>query len=305
MAPRIVLHTGFMKTGSTFLQKNVFPALPSVALHSYAHGQPFVNMGIRLRSGAPESAWPAEIKTLKGWVARSDRPVHLFSWEGLVGGYLDDYRQFGDLTRFLKTAFPDGHVLLFIRRQADLAESLYRQALQTYHFPTVAAFLNRTPSGFGAFRPGGHANIDVTRLNYLAFVEAYEAAFGAERVHVIPYEWLRADPDRFYGALSAALGTPVSAPENPVQENRGYSVLAASIALFINRLYRTPHNPRGLVSPRALDLRLLLQRGLDRLVYAKGALVPADWRAEIMALHAEDNRALDARRNLGLEALGY
>lgn len=305
MAQRIVLHTGFMKTGSTFLQKGVFPTLPTVALYSYADGGGFVELADRLRRGAPESTWPTEIKTLHGWLARSDRPVQLFSWEGLVGGYLADYRQFGDLTRFLKAAFPDAHILLFIRRQADLAESLYRQALHTYHFPTVRAFLNRTPTGFGRHRADGAANIDVASLNYLPFVEAYEAAFGAERVHVVPYELLQADPDRFYALLSAALGTPVSPTTPRDWDNRGYSVLAARIALLLNRVYQTPHNPWGLVSPRTLDLRTLLQRGLDGATYMKGALIPADWRSEIMALHAESNRVLDARRNLGLEALGY
>jgi hypothetical protein len=305
MDPRIVLHTGFMKTGTTFLQNGVFPGLPQVALHSYADGRPFVEMGIRLRNGAPESAWPAEIETLHGWVARSDRPVQLFSWEGLVGGYLADYRQFPDLTRFFKRAFPDAHVLLVIRKQGDLAESLYRQALQTYHWPTVETFLNRTAEGYGAFRPEGLANIDVRSLDFLPFVEAYEAAFGADRVHVVPYEWLRAEPDRFYAALSAALGTPVSAPAQASSDNRGYSVLAARIARRLNRFYRTPHNPRGLISPRFLDLRGLLQRGLDRVVQVKGDLIPAEWRAEIMALHARGNRALDQRRELGLVELGY
>lgn len=305
MDQRIVLHTGFMKTGTTFLQNGVFPGLPQVALYSYADGRPFVEMGIRLRKGAPEATWPEEIDTLHGWTARSDRPVQLFSWEGLVGGYLADYAQFGDLTRFLKTAFPDAHILLVIRRQGDLAESLYRQALQTYHWPSVDEFLNRTAEGYGAFRPGAPANIDVRSLGFLPFVAAYEAAFGADRVHVVPYEWLRADPERFYGALSAALGTPVTPPVSANADNRGYSVLAARIARRLNPLFRSDHNPRGLISPRLIDLRGVLQRGLDKVFYTKGELIPAQWRSEIMALHAEGNRALDRRRNLGLVGLGY
>jgi len=305
MDQRIVLHTGFMKTGTTFLQNGVFPALPQVALYSYADGRPFVDMGIRVRKGAPESTWPAEIGILHGWTARSDRPVQLFSWEGLVGGYLADYAQFPDLTRFLKTAFHDAHILLVIRRQGDMAESLYRQSLQTYHWPTVETFLNRTAGGYGAFQPAGQANIDVRSLNFLRFVEGYEAAFGAERVHVVPYEWLRADPERFYAALSAALGTNVTTPSRVGADNRGYSVLAAGVARTLNPLFRTEHNPRGVLDPRVVDLRGFLQRVVDRAIPAKGDLIPAEWRREITALHAADNRALDARRGLGLAALGY
>lgn len=306
MAPRVVVHTGFMKTGSTFLQNSVFPALPDVQLHSYAGDRRFIDLSIGVRSGATPPDCSATMSELRGWLRGSSKHTHLYSWEGLVGGYLNDYRELETVTGFLKEAFPDAHILLAIRRQDTLIESLYRQSLQTYHFSTVPQFLNRSADGFGAFRPDAPANLDVRSLSFEPFVAAYEQAFGPDRVTVLPYEWLRSAPDRFYAGLSESLGVTVPPPPpDAARENRGYSVLAARVAFMVNRFYKSAHNPKGVIPLKPLDPRYLLQQGLDRLVYVKGDLVPADWRSEIMALHAEGNRALDKRLGLGLKELGY
>jgi hypothetical protein len=303
MAKRIVLHVGFMRTGSSFLQAKVLPGLSEVATYSYGH--PFIPLAIGVRNATPGATLTAQRQALIDWVEASDRPIQLFSWEGLVGGFLADYRQFPAVTDFLKSTFPDAHVILFIRRQADLVDSLYRQALHTYHFPHVSEFLNRTSSGFGAFREGPSANIDVRSLAFGPVVDRYEAMFGADRVHIIPYELLRLDAGRFYCRLSKAIGATVPPVQGTELHNRGYSAASAGIARRLNRFFRTAHNPNGMIRPEALNLRAILQRGVDRLFYHKGELLPSEWREEIMALHAEDNRALDERRQLGLAALGY
>ncbi len=307
MVDRIVVHTGFMKTGTTFLQNVVFPKLPEVAVHSYADGRRFVDLSIGIRKGDTPPDCAEAAAEVRGWLNGSNKRTHLYSWEGLVGGYLNDYRELETLTSFLSCALPDAHILLMIRRQDTLIESLYRQSLQTYHFSSISQFLNRGAGGFGPFRAGAPANIDVRSLSFEPFVAAYERAFGADRVTVLPYEWLRKAPDRFYGGLSASLGVPVTPPppEEASRENRGYSALAARIAFLVNRFYRSGHNPKGILPLQPLNPRLLLQRGLDRLIYVKGDLVPEDWRREILALHAESNRALDERLGLGLRELGY
>lgn len=303
MTKRIVLHVGFMRTGSSLLQAEVFPGLSSVQTYSYGH--PFIPLVNGIRSATPDPPLAAQRQTLVDWVAASDRPIQLFSWEGLVGGFLADYRQGPAMTDFLKATFPDAHVLLLIRRQADLVDSLYRQALHAYHFPRVAEFLNRTPLGFGAFREGAPANIDVRSLAFGPVVDRYEAMFGADRVHIIPYELLRLDAPQFYRRLSDAIGATVAPVQGAEIHNRSYSAISASVALRLNRLFRTPHNPEGLIRTEALNLRAILQKGVDRLLYWRGELIPRAWSHEIMALHAEDNRALDQRRQIGLGALGY
>lgn len=314
MAPRVVVHTGFMKTGTTFLQKTVFPALAEVALHSYALGlkrggsadRRFIEMSVEVRNGVSPDSSRAIRDEMRGWMKGSNKRTHVYSWEGLVGGYLTDYRERDTMTGFLRDTFPEAHILLVIRRQDNLIESLYRQSLQTYHFSTVPQFLNRSIDGFGPFQPSGPANLDVRSLDFESLVASYERAFGADRVTVMPYEWMLNAPERFYAGLSQTLGVRVEPPVvTGIPPNRGYSILASRVAFLVNRLYRSAHNPRGLIPLKALDPRRILQDGLDRLIYVKGELIPTDWRNDILALHAKGNRALDERLGLGLKELGY
>lgn len=324
---RLVFHPGYMKTASTLLQGEVFPNVPEAAFYSYPSGFPHRASG--LRSDPDPAALAALAADMRDWIARSDQPLQLFSWEGLVGDYLGDYRDRPTMLSLMQQVAPEAQILLVIRRQAELANSLYKQALHRGHWPTAEAFLNYADGALGPFRPGAEANIAVASLDFDAAVRTYEEAFGAERVHVLAYEWLRSDPDRFYGALEAALGQPVPRPQPGKALNVGYNTASARLARRLNRLFRTPHNPRGLIPYRPFDAAMLrarhgsLRRKLLTLANApfdprwllqgqlgarlKGSpdLIPANVRTAIEAACAPSNAALDARRHLGLAELGY
>ena len=322
---RVVFHPGYMKTASTLLQGEVFPNLPDAAFYSYPSG--FPNRASGLRSD------PATLAALAGdmrdWIARSDQPLQLFSWEGLVGDYLGDYRDRPTMLALMQQVAPEAQIMLVIRRQADLANSLYKQALHRGHWPTVEAFLNYAGGELGPYRPRAEANIAVASLDFDAAVRTYEEAFGAERVHVLAYEWLRSDPDRFYGGLEAALGQPVPRPQPGKALNVGYNTASARLARRLNRLFRTAHNPRGLLPYRPFeadklrarpgsmrrklltianapfDPRWPLQGWPGNRLQGSPDLIPEAVRTAIVAACAAANASLDARRRLGLRELGY
>lgn len=323
---RVIFHTGFMKTGSTYLQRNVFPAIPHCRVHSYGAGDPFVPLVRDLRAAGrkPDPAQVEALRTMAGV-----EPIQLFSWEGLVGNFRNDHREFEWMSRFLRDAFADAHILLVLRRQPDLVESLYKQALQTGHSVTPDAFVNRRGDGFGAFRPDGPVNLDVARFDFDAFVETYERLFAPERVHVLPYELLRADRSAFADRLGDAIGTKVDLPQENSGANVGYNRTTARLARRVNRVYRTPHAPGGLIPYRpfdgwlernphrtplrrlasaanaACDPRALLQSRFAQRLPGGSEILPTEVRQAITTLHRESNRRLDARLNLGLRALGY
>lgn len=325
--PRSVFHIGYMKTATTLLQSEVFPALGACAFYSYP--SQFPHRAYAMRDNPADREWAALAADMRGWVAASDQPLQLFSWEGLVGDYLGDYRDRPTMLDLMRAVAPDAHVLLVIRRQAELANSLYKQALHRGHWPTAEAFLNYANGELGPFRPGAEANMAVASLDFDAAVRTYEQAFGPERVHVLAYEWLRSDPDRFYGALETALGQPVPRPQPGKALNVGYNTASARLARRLNRLFRTPHNPRGVfpyrpfeaarlrAAPGSLRRRLLtlanapfdprwpLQGWLGARLKGSSDLIPASVRTAIDTACAPSNAALDARRNLGLAELGY
>lgn len=307
-----------MKTSTTFLQQQLFPSLSDTALFSYGSG--FVEMMGAIRNAPPFAAHDADLERLRGWIAQATESRVLFSWEGLVGHYLSNHRDFATVTAFLHRAAPQARILLVLRRQSDLLESLYKQSLHTGHFNSPAGFLNDDGCDFGGHIPLAQANIDIRTLDFDRFVQGYEALFGAANVDVVPFEWLGRDPDRFYRMLGASLGCAIVPPGGARPANVGYSKPTAAIARRVNRLYRTPHNPGGLLPYRPfggaargwrrglnamLDPRNLLQGPVNRLFPPREPLFDSSLRARIMAAHAASNRALDHRRGLGLDMLGY
>ena len=324
---RTVFHIGYMKTATTLLQGEVFPRLEQASVHSYASR--FPHRAYALRDTRDQSDLAELANDMRSWIVASPDDLTLFSWEGLVGDYLGDYRDAGMMLDLMRRVAPDAHVVLVIRRQAELANSLYKQALHRGHWPRFEQFVNYRDGRLGPFRPDGPANMSIASLDFDAAVGRYEQAFGPDRVHVLAYEWLRTEPDRFWAGLSGALGRPVARPSATVTRNVGYNSTTARMARRLNRLFRTPQNPGGLLPYRPFDRRLqrgsasgawrklltalnapfdprwLLQGRLGQRMEGSSDLVPPPVRVAIDAACADSNRTLDRRRDLGLEALGY
>ena len=324
---RIVFHAGYMKTASTLLQGEVFPHVPDCDVYSYASG--FPHRVYALRDAPDDAKLRALADDMRSWTEASGKGLQLFSWEGLVGDYLGDYRDAAMMFELMRMVAPEGHVLLVIRRQGDLANSLYKQALHRGHWSTMKQFLNFADGRLGPFEPAGPANIAIASLDFDAAVRRYEEAFGAERVHVLVYEWLKHDPERFWTALAEVLNRSIEPPARGKALNVGYNAASARLARRLNRLFRTPHNPRGLLPYRPLDERVrrapkgsaarkllsalnapfdprwLLQSGFATRLQGASDLIPPEARRAIERHCAASNRALDQRRGLGLAALDY
>lgn len=323
----VVFHCGYMKTATTFLQSSVFPSLPDCAFYSFADG--FAHLADDLRQKPAPDAVSHQAGVVREWMARSDKELQLFSWEGLIGNSLENYAGFTELTGFLSDIAPQAKILLVIRNQADLCNSLYKQSLHRGHSPKIEEFLNYQAGAFGPFRPADAANMDIRSLDFDHAVQAYENAFGADNVHVLVYEWLRHDRQRFFNGLEECLGRKVSALDQGAALNVGYNSGAAMLARHLNRCYKTPHNPRGVLPYRPFDNylrtrpgrsiytrlagaanamfdpRFFLQNRLAARLPGTSDLLSRDIRAGIQRECAATNAALDKRRDLGLGALGY
>lgn len=322
-----LFHCGFMKTASSLLQVEVFPTLPDTKIYSYYSG--FAHRAYALRHSPDRSDFDALIRDAREWAARSSEQLQLFSWEGLVGDYLADYRGFEILTDLVEAICEKPKILLAIRAQPDMCGSLYKQALHRGHFCTIDRFVNYRDGELGSWRAGPEANMDVRRLDFDATVQTYEDRFGAENVHVLVFEWLFQQRDRFFDTLSQALDRPVDPPPPDRSVNVGYNTRTAAIARMVNRAFRSPQNPRGFFPYRPFerqfhaqrrrgggnrvvrkindlfDPRTILQGVLNSRISGSSNLLPDPIREAIFAEMAESNRKLDARRGLGLGDLGY
>jgi len=327
---RVYLHLGMPKTGTTFLQARYFPHLKGIRygdkeivelLDGVIHTNPLFLDLKRARRQARDALEKIAEESL------------LISHERLFGNMLKNYHDHAYLAGCLKAIFPGARLIVVVRRQDDLAESIYRQSLQSYYHQSVGSFLNYRGQTFkGSCDQLGLPNLDVRQLDLHRYVRNYVELFGRDHVAVLPYELLRHDRRAFLERLAAALHVAPFYPADGHQDNRSYSWLSCKIALLLNRFVRVegdgsrilqfipskpfssfldgkPPERRVYQILRAINSRLtlrhVLQNGLDRVVYVRRNLISPQKREAIMAFHRESNARLDGEFNLNLKLFGY
>jgi hypothetical protein len=186
---RVVFHIGYHRTASTFLQERVLPAMAVDAVI-----KPDVRALITEDAFAPEPVRAAWLPVRRD----PTRPL-VISAEQLSGRPAG-----GPPAQRLRTAdrlhalWPDAHVLLVIRNQLDLLLSIYsyRVLLRGLESRDLVTWID--------------ANADELRggLCYDALVAHYQARFGADHVHVVPFELLRRSEAAFLADVAAAIGAP-------------------------------------------------------------------------------------------------
>ena len=326
----IYLHVGMPKTATTFLQARWFPYLKGIRYQNNA----IRDLVDRIIYTNPILLDLRNIRhELDGLLANMDGEKLLISQERLFGNMLQNYHDNVYLAGCLKVFFPNAKVIIVVRRQDELAESIYKQALQSYYSQTLNSFLNYRNGAFAdSCDPLGLPNLDIKQLDLHRYVQNYIEHFGRENVCVLPYELLRDDRRAFLDKLSAALEVDPVYPANNYHENRSYSWTSCHVALVLNRFVRVegdgsrllqfiPNKPflsylnrraaekriyktLGNIS-RRLTLRHFLQEGLDRVIYIRRNLISKRKRDSIMAFHRESNAQLDQEFDLDLKRFGY
>jgi hypothetical protein len=239
----VIVHVGLHKTGSTWLQQEVFPFLDGVR---YTGG-----VSRRWLSGivAGEPVEPTFEVPTEGTV--------LWSSEVLAGPLWDPVEPEVAADR-VAAAFPGATILLFTRDPEEWRASVYGQ------YVNEGGFLS--PARFWASVPVATTGTDQERV-----IAAFRARFP--EVHVFAYEDIRADPDAVAGRVAAICGARLTTPPPGRLHNRSLSRPSRTVLRGWNRLFRRSRfNASPLVAvPRARDFRKVLQRYVD-------PLVPDRWR---------------------------
>jgi hypothetical protein len=252
----------------------------------------------------------------------------------LFGDPFLGFRDHVQVTESLRRLIPSAKIILTIRRQDDFLESLYRQFLRGYHFPTIDGFLSYANHQFAnpVRPPTTHPSINVWRLDYHVYAQNYAAAFGRDNVMVLPHEMLRADPQRFHAELAAFMGVEPYYPPDSSDINPSYSLVSCRVALLLNRFVRAPewerrpwrvipHEPlTPYLSRRAehgrtgrlldavnrrLSLLYMLENVVNHVPSPRGRLINDEKRALILDIHRASNQKLDEEYGIDLRQYGY
>ena len=297
----MLLHIGYHKTATTWLQRHVFdrsagsygapcPFLEQidqlVRPHPLEWDEDAVRAFFRDRVAAVESA---------GLVCAMSNEA--FSGNPHAGGY-----QNVEIARRLHAVFPEAQVLVVIRRQEDQVLSSYKQYVQRGGCLAPDRYFDHPHNYFRipGFRYGHFAHDQLIRL--------YQELFGRERVLVLPYEWMLKDRDDFLRRIFEFSGArPLG--DLPAQRERA-SLSAAAIALQrrLNRYFlRDDVNRSARFHVRSLPVWM---RRADRLL----APVLGRWceaalrrqvHARVAGRYAESNQRTVDLTGLPLAELGY
>jgi hypothetical protein len=209
-----VIHIGLPKTGSTFLQRRVFPLIHASNFYSsynnslpnslgwvYRINGPWLASGLSrgaLRSKL-EEAFEREMRNLSLSASREGCQSAvgrflLISSEGLVGVSSDPMLNADLCAELIRSQYPNARIVLILRRQDTWCASIYRQLV-------FAEDRYRRFIPFDEFfclnDNDGLCRVPVSVLAWDRLVETYQRVFGKSCVCVLPFELLLADAKAF------------------------------------------------------------------------------------------------------------
>lgn len=294
----MLIHVGYVKTGSTMLQERLFRD----------------DLGFRSIGGHREVRdkliLPAQIEYdrtdgFEQFSARAGKALDLglepvLSHERLSGNPISGGYDAILLRDRLHELFPEAKVLIVVREQRSMALSCYKQYVREGGAGGIAAYLNPPVAGKLPL-------FSERFLRYDLLVEAYMQRFGTERVKVVPFERLRGDLLGFVNSINTFCRKPALNRFDSEQVNRMSKPLATAIMAQTNRFfYRDNANPTAPFRWDGLSVAIerlaftpkILSRGLD-----------ARWRRRVEELFAgafsASNRRLQEYVTEDLAEFGY
>jgi len=297
-----VIHIGYHRTGSTFLQTQVFPNLSATSvlqpdLDELVHSDTFDAGAWRARF--------AEVHKL------DDERTTIISHE-LISGTPEGgppSRRARTALR-LREAFPDARIIVVVRRQQDYVLSVYgyRVLIRGLDRRSLAAYLAE------------HRDTLEPSLQYDLLVERYVELFGRDRVLVLAFEQLGKDMPGFVQRIVAYSGCP---SDHSFSRDRVNESTKSAAIIAINRALNSPldvtlgalrrggmishDNYLTLARPYFAFKERALNPLLRRAVGMRGAKValPAAWLERMRPVLAASNRRLATMASLDLASYGY
>lgn len=189
----IIIHIGFPKTATTWLQKKFYPNV-----ENYEYYMPWVS-NVEIIGVDPMDP----TYNMRKWKEKNNI---IISNENFLGiGRINGFIRIG-LAHRLKEIFPDAHIVIFIRNQIDLIASEYSWYVKnsgcTYSPRQFIHKRIRNPYNTFSYK--------LFHLNYDVIIDLYKNLFGEQKVHIFLYEELKSKPEAFVEKFSKQLNLKVN-----------------------------------------------------------------------------------------------
>ena len=298
-----LIHVGYPKTGSTWLQGKVFPAIEGATFLKKSHPLVRPLMANLLEAadrefkGATFSSFVAEMTG-----GRPDCRL-IVSDERLIENAERHGRSAFRTAVRLRDLFPDARILIVVRHQVGMIRSSYFQYVHEGGYLSFQRFL------------AGEDGFDPESLEYHRFVGAYQAHFGWDNVLVLPFELLQTDRQAFLTQIfgfASEEPPDLSDPTTDQPSNPSLSPVSRELLRVWNRLFRrTIYGPRPMLFgvPGAGHARGIMQRSIDPVFFQH---VPRVLRQKderrLLGMgerYAESNVLLESMAKVDIRRFGY
>jgi subfamily B ATP-binding cassette protein MsbA len=296
---RVVVHVGYYKTATTFLQRQLFSRIPAICNLGKPSTTGWPGRMVHDIVYAPDDRFDAA-KWKRMVCSAFELAVEgnpngfdaiVFSNEGLCDPEGYKFLEDDHVPRRLKAIFGDAKILISVRHQATLVESLYVHNAKAATFLPFDKWVVRNQK-------------DVQGLDFAARAALFEAQFGTRNVVILPQEELASDRPSASGRLSRLLGVEPEAVDQAVRHGERENVRKTKRQLVFNHI-RSHFFPNvALGNSLPAPVQRILHRYLASGEEAVG-IVPQNVAAEISTRFSESNRILAKKFNLPLEKYGY
>ena len=200
MSSRYLLHVGFPKTASTWLQHYLQDSQRINYIGKHAGGKRWRSEQIKsVRTSLQGLQTPYTFSEVQKIIAETivvnpELPFVL-SDEVLAKPWKDKPNWPNEYAQLLSTYFPEGQILLTVRKQSDIACSLYRKHVEEFG---LASMSMREWFDSGA----GSQDVDFwRRWDLLEYYQGLHQFFG-DRILIVPYEMMKTAPAEYCSIIT-------------------------------------------------------------------------------------------------------
>lgn len=227
-----LIHIGYQKTGSTWLQRNVFDNAELGLFQTVAHKK-FLNELLifpRALDFQPSQCLDALAPAVQE--ARRVGRFPVLSSERLCGSPYTGGHDSKEVADRLAQIFRDARILIVIREQLGMLFSQYRHYIGCGGTKPVKRYLNPPDSAKVA-----SPQYDLSFYEYDQLIGYYMSVFGASNVLALPFELFKTSPEEFLARIAGLcgldrMGLPDSCHRKVVK--RGFSGLSVSLFRRLN-----------------------------------------------------------------------
>ncbi len=225
--PEIILHVGMHKTGTTFLQWNVFHFVDANYLWHV-----FYKSWIKDLLNIEKKVNYEKIKNKLSSILKKDK-INIISEENI---YTYQFSKKDD--RFIildriKKVIPEAKIIIGTRKKQENLISWYVEYVAVGGVLDFQGFLDK------------HMNLQ--KLDYEPYIDKLIEYYGKENVFIYTLDELRKNQDAVVKNLCKFMNVEPPRKYRKKPARVGYGLTALKISLFINRFFKTPVNEKGFI----------------------------------------------------------